>query len=63
VRVKGYQRTESKMVVNTDSTQLEIIKRERARKRQVESMERQIGSLRDQVTELKKIVEGLIRNV
>ncbi len=58
--IKGFTRAGG-MVVNTDQTPLELIKRDRARKREWDSMQKQLSGLRDMVLALKNEVEALKR--
>lgn len=59
MHVKGFTRSRTGAVVNTDTTELELIKQKRQQKKDQMQVHGEIAQLRDLVLELKKRVEKL----
>lgn len=58
MHLKGFMRTGG-VVLNTDRTEYEIIKRERARGKQTRALESEVGSLREKVEMMMRAFEKL----
>ena len=59
MHIKGYTRTQTGTIVNTDRTELEFIKQKRQQKKEQQQIHAEMAQLRELVLDLKKRVEKL----